>query len=253
MILLRALKVNRLLEIGFEPAGHWILDNEKIRLELIRHSSQVNILYAFICDSDVMYVGKTKRTLLARMSNYLKPHESQRTNIKNYQNIISMPKRGSSVEILALPDNGLMHYGKFHLNLAAALEDDIIRVIDPKWNGGKTDLIENDGFEVTETIPPILTGNFSFILENTYFERGFFNVSVSQQKYIGADGEKIELFLGSATQPVLGTINRRANLNNTPRVMGSTKLRGWFKSNSAVKQEIFVQVYSPTAIRLTAL
>ena len=60
--------MNRLLEIGFEPAGHWLLEGSSLRYELIRHSSQANILYAFICDGEVMYVGKT-----VRMANYRGP------------------------------------------------------------------------------------------------------------------------------------------------------------------------------------
>ena len=55
----------------------------------------------------------------------------QSINARNHKNIRALLERGSAVEILALPDNGLLHYGQFHLNLAAALEDDLIRVIDP--------------------------------------------------------------------------------------------------------------------------
>jgi hypothetical protein len=47
---------------------------------------------------------------------------------------------GAAVDIYALPDNGLLHYGRFHVNLAAGLEDDLIRVIDPPWNGGRKEV-----------------------------------------------------------------------------------------------------------------
>src|SRR5690349_13211452 len=131
--------MNRLLEIGFEPAGHWLLDDGKLKFELSRHSTQTNILYAFVCDGDVMYVGKTICMLATRMSGYKTPGKTQTTNINNNQRILEVLARGAAVEILALPDHGLLHYGKFHLNLAAALEDDIIRKLDPVWNGGKTE------------------------------------------------------------------------------------------------------------------
>ena len=42
------------------------------------------------------------------------------------------------VEIYVLPDNGLMHYGGFHLNLAAGLEDSLIRDLEPPWNSAGT-------------------------------------------------------------------------------------------------------------------
>ena len=246
--------MNRLLEIGFEPAGHWMLERGMLRFELTRHSTQTNILYAFVCDGIVMYVGKTIRKLATRMSGYKTPSKTQTTNINNNQRIIEVLTRGSAIEILALPDNGLLHYGGFHLNLAAALEDDIIRKLDPMWNGGKTEKIQDILLVEDEQIPeaPIaFTETFHFILQPTYLRSGFFNVGVSAQKYIGADGEMIELFLGNARQPVLGTINRRANTNGTPRVMGGTALRDWFKTQAREMEAIAIQVLSPTSIRLT--
>src|SRR5437870_9483915 len=130
--------MNRLLEIGFEPAGHWLLENDRPNFELTRHPTQKNILYAFVCDGQVKYVGKTVRTLSARMSGYKNPGKTQTTNINNHRRIKELLSDGVAVEILALPD-WLVRYGQFCLNLAAGLEDDIIRVVDPEWNGGTSE------------------------------------------------------------------------------------------------------------------
>jgi hypothetical protein len=43
------------------------------------------------------------------------------------------------VAIYVLPDNGLLYYGGFHVNLAAGLEDSLVRELQPPWNGGKKD------------------------------------------------------------------------------------------------------------------
>jgi len=246
--------MNRLLEIGFEPAGHWLLEDNKLKFALTRHSTQKNILYAFVCDGQVQYVGKTIRALSTRMSGYKNPGKTQTTNINNHQRIMGLLSTGAAVEILALPDNGLLHYGQFHVNLAAALEDDIIRIMDPEWNGGTvegaTDAPASDAAEADLKSPA--TQTFTFILQPTYSRTGFFNVSVTAEKSFGADGETIELFLGSESQPILGTINRRANVNGTPRIMGGTGLRDWFNANAAVLGSIAVDVLSPTSIRLRA-
>lgn len=252
--------MNRLLDIGFEPAGHWILENDKLQYELIRHSTQKNILYAFICDGQVQYVGKTTRALAVRMAGYKTPGRTQTTNINNHQRIKQLLAEGVAVEIFALPDSGLLHYGQFHLNLAAALEDDIIRVLDPEWNGGMSEgsvgasahtLTTRETEQEQEVSTPIPSiGIFSFVLRPTYYRTGFFNVAVSSQKFLGADGETIQLFLGKGEKPVLGTINRRANTNGTPRIMGGTALRDWFNSSASVEATISVEVLSPTAIRL---
>jgi hypothetical protein len=248
--------MNRLLEIGFEPAGTWFNDSGRLRFQLTRHSTQTNILYAFVCDGVVMYVGKTIRMLATRMSGYRTPGKTQTTNVNNNRRLLEVLASGSAVEILALPDNGLLHYGRFHLNLAAALEDDIIRKLDPPWNGGKPERVAEPEVVASEP-PPEATlpfaETFRFTLQRTYFRTGFFNVSVTSQAYLGADGETIELFLGDALGPVLGTINRTANTNGTPRVMGGSSLRDWFQTHSQEMDAIAVQVLSPTSIRLAAV
>ena len=53
--------MNRLLDIGFEPAGRWTLVDSEFRLELVRHMTRSNVLYAFVCDGAVVYVGKTTK------------------------------------------------------------------------------------------------------------------------------------------------------------------------------------------------
>ena len=47
-----------------------------------------------------------------------------------------MLAEGKTVEVFALPDSGQHQFGGFHLNLAAGLEDAIIRDLQPPWNGG---------------------------------------------------------------------------------------------------------------------
>jgi len=248
--------MNRLLDIGFVPAGHWLVESEKLKFVLTRHSTQRNILYAFVCDGEVKYVGKTVRSLSQRMAGYKTPGPTQTTNIGNHGRIREQLSKDIFVEIYALPDNGLLHYGQFHLNLAAALEDSIIRVMDPPWNGGKAEALvasysapdsEPESVALKEGMP---RETFVFVLHPTYHASGFFNVGIGPAKYFGADGEIIELFLGNESQPILGTINRRATSNGSPRIMGGTGLRNWFQANAAAMSRIVVEVVSPTSIRL---
>jgi hypothetical protein len=126
---------DRLLSIGFEAAGDWELVGDRIKAHLERDAGQQNVLYAFVRNAEVMYVGQSERTLRERMSNYASPSvNGNSTNQKIKRNILDLLRSGESVEIFALPDNGLMHYGQFHLNLAAGLEKSIIRKLSPPWN-----------------------------------------------------------------------------------------------------------------------
>jgi hypothetical protein len=257
--------MHRLLAIGFQPAGSWSLVDGRLQFTLARLATQANILYAFACDGQVMYVGKTTQPLARRMAAYRTPGATQSTNIANHRRIVACLEADAAVDILALPDNGLMHYGQFHLNLAEGLEDDLIRKIAPPWNGGRTEAAPVEA-PAAAPVSPASTGEpagaepelpvsatFTFILQKTYLRMGFFNVGVDAQHRIGAEGDTIELFLGDATQPTLGTINRRANTNATPRIMGGTPLRRWFETEGLEMGRIEVGVLSPTSIRLRAL
>lgn len=70
------------------------------------------------------------------MLNYRNAHSSQSTNTRNQKRILECLSRNKSVEIYVLPDNGLLKYGGFHINLAAGLEDSLIDELSPPWNGG---------------------------------------------------------------------------------------------------------------------
>jgi len=244
--------MNRLLEIGFQKAGEWVIEGDKLKAVLTRHATQTNVLYAFVCDGEVKYIGKTVSPLASRMAGYRTPGRTQTTNIRNNERINALLAQNAAVEIFALPDNGLLHYGQFHINLAAGLEDDLIRVINPEWNGGRTEPLSEAAppANLQEPVSQDSVASFTFTLQPTYFRSGFFNVGVAAEGLLGSDGEVIELFVGDAAQPILGTINRRANTNGTPRVMGGTGLRDWFHAAASVMDLIAVEVMSPTAIRL---
>lgn len=244
--------MNRLLAIGFEPAGHWVVSGESLFFELTRHSTQRNILYAFVCDGDVKYVGKTTQTLRARMNGYKKPGQTQVTNIRNSARIRQLLSSGSVVDILALPDNGLLHYGQFHVNLAAGLEDDIIRLLKPEWNGAgsKHVLDESDTPVPSASVVETPIDSFRLVLHKTYYNHGFFNVGVDSSDRLGGHGELIEIYPGDSEKPILGVINRTANSNKSPRIFGSTELRAWFQREMTEMQEASVSILSQNAIRI---
>lgn len=75
--------MRRLLQIGFEQVGSWQLRDQQLVLELSRMNGQRNVLYAFVHEANVLYVGKTTGSLETRMGGYLRPHATQRTNVRN--------------------------------------------------------------------------------------------------------------------------------------------------------------------------
>ncbi len=237
--------MNRLLDIGFECVGHWRLNDSDLAFELMRHGNQRNILYAFVCDGEVNYVGKTIQTLRARMQGYKSPAPNQSTNVRNNARLKAMLAEGLAVDILALPDNGLLHYGQFHYNLAAGLEDSIISIMKPQWNGRPEPMPP----VIIEPPPPVIAV-FELALQPTYYNRGFFNVPIANSDAFADDSEPIEIHCGNSEQPISGVINRRANQNKSPRIMGGAGLRDWFQSGLAPMQQICIHVMTPNSIQI---
>jgi hypothetical protein len=126
--------LQRLEDMGFRRCGEWRAESECVKCALVDHASAPNVLYAFVSDGAVLYIGKTVRSLKQRMYNYQNPGPSQSTSIRGNKLIKELVALGKSVEVYALPDNGLLRYGGFHVNLAAGLEDALISDLKPKWN-----------------------------------------------------------------------------------------------------------------------
>lgn len=132
--------LNRLLAVGFKPAGKWSLANDVLRLTLepaVMHEQ--NVLYAFVVDGKLAYVGKTTQSLIKRMQGYRSPASTAErggsTNIKNNRNIVNALSSGATVDIYALHALPSQAHGEFSVNLSAGLEDSLINALTPPWNG----------------------------------------------------------------------------------------------------------------------
>lgn len=229
--------MNRLIEIGFIKVGFWQITSGYLKYHLDERFKDVkNNLYAFVCDGEVKYVGKTTRLLRNRMYHYSRPGPSQSTNIKNNANIIGMLANNVAVDIFVLPDSGLMLYGPFHLNLAAGLEDSIIKVISPEWNGIQKPTLQVEEAITTEAeiVTPGSRKHYTFNMADTYWRRGFFNVQVANSQEFGKDGENITIILRDGVSSINGMINRTANLSGSPRIMGGVELRQYFQLNYTI-------------------
>jgi hypothetical protein len=127
--------MKRLIDIGFRKVGEWKMSDGDLKANLSEFANAENILYSFISNGEVLYVGKTTQSLKRRIYGYQNPGPTQYTNIKGHKLLLELLSIGQDIDIYALPDDGLHCIGVFHLNLAAGLEDSIISLLKPKWNG----------------------------------------------------------------------------------------------------------------------
>ena len=82
-------------------------------------------------DGQPFYIGRTTQLFSKRMYGYQNPGSSQSTNVRNNDSIRSALQQGRSVEV-------------YCINLAAGLEDNLIRELTPPWNGGKVEASNGD-------------------------------------------------------------------------------------------------------------
>lgn len=126
--------LERLEAAGFRRVGSWTLSESALICNLTSHASLADVLYAFVADGQVVYVGKTTKQLGQRMYQYQHPGPTQRTNIDNHARLRHSLGAGRGVDIYALVDAPQLEHAGFRISLAAGLEDSIIAAVRPPWN-----------------------------------------------------------------------------------------------------------------------
>jgi len=224
---------------------------------LTSHHKESKVLYCFVSNGIVFYIGKATQSLISRMKGYQNPGPTQRTNIRVNKNIIQLLEGGLPIDIYVLTDLGLLKYGGFTVSLAGGLEDALINALKPDWNitGKPVDYKSPKQLERPRTHrnKPQDTGSYSFEvwLYPTYYNQGFFNVRQKYSDRFGKDQEMINIQLGNdGNQSIYGIIDRHANTNGTPRIRGRNLLRDWIQSNFHQGDSLVVEIISPVSILL---
>jgi hypothetical protein len=252
--------MKRLLNLGFIKIGHWSVEGNHIRYHLESHQKTRNVLYSFVSNGTIMYIGKTTTTLTKRMYGYQNPGPSQRTNIRVKKEMQYFLANNQPIDILLLVDNGLLKYGDYRINLAAGLEDTLLFEISPEWNfSGKNKKnqvkmktkVNKTIFDNPMTVQNTMTDTFEVVLGQTYFNQGFFNVKRQFSSRFGSHKEVIQIQLGADSKNIMyGYINRTANNNGSPRIMGGKALSEWVKNNFSLDGILIVHILTPISIRL---
>ena len=91
---------------------------------------------------------------------------------------------------------------------------------------------------------------YPLTLHKTYYEKGFFNLGVSVDKYIRPTSGPIRIILGSSNRVLNGSVSREANLNGAPRIFGRVELRDWMSKNYSLKDKVTIEIISPNEVRI---
>ena len=235
--------MKRLTDIGFLKVGSWFIENNQLEHNISSFSSEKNILYCFVCNDNIKYIGKTVKTVSQRMYGYKKPSISQRTNYRVNKEIKESLKNESVIDIYILTDKGLLKFKNFRINIAAGLEDTLIAEIKPKWNltGKKLSVLKISEKKTQKTQKNIMNDCWKFKTEilidvkigQAYYNDGFFNIKAKYSSLFGPNKSLIQVQLGEDIYDIVeGYVNRTANgKNGYPRIMIGKKYTSWIKSN----------------------
>ena len=130
-----------LFAAGLEDGAKWELDGRKIKATAYKKarwrylSAIPNSLYAFCSNNDVLYIGKTTKTLSKRLAKYCSPDNWRRSDSKCHKGIRELLEHGEDVHILVMPPEQSLKWNGIEINLASGLEDDHVRTVKPNWNG----------------------------------------------------------------------------------------------------------------------
>jgi hypothetical protein len=258
----------QLLNLGFRDVASWVISPEGRHLECKLDPNDIqsarllldetNSLYAFAHENQVLYIGKTSRTVRRRFVTYRNPGKRQRTNLRCNRNIKEMLAAGKAVRILVFHPISHLRYREYEINLAAGLEDSLITYFDPPWNGRefgrpvseeatreaeyespapspiREHLLPQTGSLLPGkgAIKPTPLSSFEMALSQTYYRQGVINVGVFASPYLAGHSEPVTISFDDETEAATCRINRTANSSGGVRIVGKTStIANWFQKN----------------------
>lgn len=89
------------------------------------------------------------------------------------------------------------------------------------------------------------------VLGKAYYTQGFFNIRKKDEHKFKEHLSKINIYLqGPDKEAIPGQINRTANTNGTPRIMGGNKMTKWIQANHKKGDILTVELINSSSIRL---
>jgi hypothetical protein len=97
---------------------------------------------------------------------------------------------------------------------------------------------------------PAAYPTYEITLGTAYWGHGYFNVDRSHDRYLGEHGSRVEIELGDSKNQIFGRVDRNAQRNGTPRIVGNAPLKSWIQDNFEYGDQLMIEFLSPNTIRL---
>ena len=259
-------KVIKLVELGFIEVGSWNLSvKNSERIDFIikdEFLGEQDLLYSFVCDETVYYVGKTDITLKSRMTNYkagIKTGSAGSTNKYVHDKVLNLIKNNKNVKIYILLDNSKLNYQGIQISLASGLEINLIKSFNTEklWNSRGTNSNKNDkNLYLTNDVQIVNkvlindteTNNFFKLrLGKEYYTKGIISFPKRFENMVPKiSGIQVSLIIDN-NKPIYATYtfsgqNRKINEID--------KLKEWFQNNFNLNDEVNIEIISETEFRV---
>lgn len=121
-----------LLSKGFEYAGHWHKQANKLTFSLVKSWAKRPVIYAFVDGNDqILYIGRTEVDLEKAMNRIKVGPEGQVTNHRLHAQLLKHLEKPLSIEIFSYTN------AKDHSDLAAYFDEiktELLQHTSPHWN-----------------------------------------------------------------------------------------------------------------------
>lgn len=223
-------KYEQLIDLNFTIIGFWKTSNEELSYEVLDNKHNEfeidNSLYVFFDKENdrILYVGKTTQTLKKRFYGYIRGN-GQSTNSKIHNKLVK--ERSGKILILSLNDVLPFNWGIYNINLAAGLEDSMIEIENPLWNGKCSETEINEESSI-ENLSKIIDKFFIVTLSKTYFEIGSINVPLKKSDLLGKHDDIITIELSKDNKQITTQINRNAVKNRSVRINQNKEIKEYY-------------------------
>ncbi len=250
--------MKKLTEIGFKKVGKWSFENNLFQYELNENYTSKNILYSFVIENEIKYIGKSVKTITQRLNGYRRPNISQRTNFRLNNLIIEKLRKGKEVEIYLFEDNAELSYKGKKINLSAGLEDNLIAEHLPEWNTlGKNRKSTNKKTAIKlKTKENVMEKKYNediiVTIGEAYYNQGFFNIGSKYSELLpknNLDPIKIQIE-ENKNEIIIGKIYKFSDSGQTRIKDQSGEYKRWVQKNFNKKDVFKVEIIEKDFIKL---
>lgn len=257
--------ISNLIDLGFLKLSNWELIDGNLHCDFCEYANEKNLLYAYVIDRQIKYIGQTVMELKQRLYGYKKPNPKQSTNSRLNELIKNEILNGKHVEIYVFINDESQKYKGYTVNLAAGLEAILIEEFSPEWNiqSNKKQTKPTREIKISSKDKSFIDTNESnysgnavceIILHKSYYGKSFFNIPKSHSEYLGPEDKfAIEVRLGDNSSKILAVCDRTAAKSRAPRIRIGQEFAKWSTDNSKLMEKMKVHFISNHEIKLSTI